>query len=113
MNAPNPSGSSRVLTLLGSARPCPTCEVVIPPSASHMEKAKSLLLNRNNQVSEIAFGLGFQSLTTFNRRFKNIAGQSPTEYRRLSFTESCPMLQLSPRRLYKTISAETDMLKPR
>ncbi len=91
----------------------PACEVVVPSSASHLEKAKSLLLNRNNQVREIAFVIGFQSLTHFNRRFKNIAGQSPTEYRRPSFTESCPMLQLSPRRLYKTICAETEMPKPR
>lgn len=55
-------------------------------SCVRVEKAKSLLLNRNNRVSEIAFGIGFQSLTNFNRRFKNIAGQSPTEYRRHLFT---------------------------
>ena len=47
-----------------------------------MEKAKNLLLNPNYRVSEIAFEIGFQSLTHFNRIFKNIAGQSPTEYRR-------------------------------
>ena len=35
MNAPNSSDYSRVLTLLGSARLCPACEVVVPPSASH------------------------------------------------------------------------------
>ena len=32
-------------------------------------------------VSEIAFEVGFQSLTHFNRVFKKILGQSPTEYR--------------------------------
>jgi hypothetical protein len=36
MNASNPSDSSRVLTLLRSARPCPACEVVVPPGASHL-----------------------------------------------------------------------------
>jgi AraC-like DNA-binding protein len=41
-----------------------------------------LLLNPNYRVSEIAFEIGFQSLTHFNRIFKTIAGQSPTEYRR-------------------------------
>lgn len=45
------------------------------------EKAKQLLLNRNLRVSEIAYEVGFQSLTHFNRIFKRIVGQSPTEYR--------------------------------
>ena len=51
-------------------------------SCVRVEKAKNLLLNPNSRVSEIAFEVGFQSLTNFNRRFKNMAGQSPTEYRR-------------------------------
>jgi AraC-like DNA-binding protein len=51
-------------------------------SCVRVEKAKNLLLNPNYRVSEIAFEIGFQSLTHFNRIFKNIAGQSPTEYRR-------------------------------
>jgi len=46
-----------------------------------VEKAKNLLLNRNLRVSEIAYEVGFQSLTHFNRVFKKITGQSPTEYR--------------------------------
>lgn len=45
------------------------------------EKAKNLLLNPNLRVSEIAYEVGFQSLTHFNRIFKKIVGQSPTEYR--------------------------------
>jgi AraC-like DNA-binding protein len=51
-------------------------------SCVRVEKAKNLLLNPNYRVSEIAFEIGFQSLTHFNRIFKTIAGQSPTEYRR-------------------------------
>jgi AraC-like DNA-binding protein len=46
-----------------------------------IEKAKNLLLNPNLRISEIAFEVGFQSLTHFNRVFKRIQGQSPTEYR--------------------------------
>jgi AraC-like DNA-binding protein/ligand-binding sensor protein len=46
-----------------------------------IEKSKNLLLNPNLRVSEIAFEVGFQSLTHFNRIFKKILGQSPTEYR--------------------------------
>jgi AraC-like DNA-binding protein/ligand-binding sensor protein len=50
-------------------------------SRVRIEKAKNLLLNPNLRVSEIAFEVGFQSLTHFNRVFKRIIGQSPTEYR--------------------------------
>jgi len=50
-------------------------------SRVRIEKAKNLLLNPNLRVSEIAFEVGFQSLTHFNRVFKRIVGQSPTEYR--------------------------------
>lgn len=50
-------------------------------SRMRIEKSKNLLLNPNLRVSEIAFEVGFQSLTHFNRVFKKILGQSPTEYR--------------------------------
>ena len=50
-------------------------------SRVRVEKAKNLLLNPNLRVSEIAFEVGFQSLTHFNRVFKKIVGQSPTDYR--------------------------------
>ena len=50
-------------------------------SRLRIEKAKNLLLNPNLRVSEIAYEIGFQSLTHFNRVFKRILGQSPTAYR--------------------------------
>ena len=50
-------------------------------SRLRIEKAKNLLLNPNLRISEIAYEVGFQSLTHFNRVFKKIMGQSPTEYR--------------------------------
>jgi AraC-like DNA-binding protein/ligand-binding sensor protein len=50
-------------------------------SRVRIEKAKNLLLNPNLRVSEIAFEVGFESLTHFNRVFKKLLGQSPTEYR--------------------------------
>jgi AraC-like DNA-binding protein/ligand-binding sensor protein len=50
-------------------------------SRVRIEKSKNLLLNPNLRVSEIAFEVGFQSLTHFNRVFKKILGQSPTDYR--------------------------------
>jgi YesN/AraC family two-component response regulator len=51
-------------------------------SQVRVEKAKSLLPNPNYRVSEIAYEIGFQSLTHFNRVFKRITGQSPTDYRK-------------------------------
>jgi AraC-like DNA-binding protein len=52
-------------------------------SRTRIEQAKNLLLNRNLRVSEIAYAIGFQSLTHFNRAFKKIVGRSPTAYRGL------------------------------
>ena len=50
-------------------------------SRTRIEKAKNLLLNPNLHITEIAYAIGFQSLTQFNRTFKKIMGQSPTDYR--------------------------------
>ena len=50
-------------------------------SRLRIEKAKNLLPQPQPPVSEIAYEVGFQSLTHFNRVFKKIMGQSPTEYR--------------------------------
>ncbi len=50
-------------------------------SRIRIEKAKNLLLNPNLRISEIAYEVGFQSLTHFNRVFRKLVGQSPTEYR--------------------------------
>ena len=50
-------------------------------SRVRVEKAKNLLLNHNLRISEIAYEVGFQSLTHFNRVFKKITGQSPSEFR--------------------------------
>lgn len=46
-----------------------------------IEKANTLLLNPHLRISEIAYDVGFQSLTHFNRVFRQICGQSPTAFR--------------------------------
>ena len=46
-----------------------------------LEDAKEELLNPNRRISEIAYDVGFKSLTQFNRAFKRIFGQSPTQFR--------------------------------
>ena len=48
---------------------------------SRIERAKLLLNNKNMRVSEIARELGFRSPTHFNRVFRKLVGDSPTEYR--------------------------------
>ena len=46
-----------------------------------LEDAKAQLLNPNRRISEVAYDVGFQSLTQFNRMFKRVFGQSPTAFR--------------------------------
>jgi AraC-like DNA-binding protein len=46
-----------------------------------LEDAKTELLNPNRRISEIAYDVGFQSLTQFNRVFQRIFGESPTQFR--------------------------------
>ncbi len=46
-----------------------------------VEDARTRLLNPNLRISEIAYDVGFQSLTQFNRTFKRVFGQSPSDFR--------------------------------
>jgi AraC-like DNA-binding protein len=46
-----------------------------------IESAKKMLLNPNLTVSEIAYTVGFQSLTQFNRLFRRVVGMAPTRFR--------------------------------
>lgn len=50
-------------------------------SRVRIEKAKILLHNKNLHITEIAYEVGFQSLTHFNRIFRKLVAHSPTEYR--------------------------------
>ncbi len=46
-----------------------------------VEEAKLLLRDSDMHVTQIAFDVGFNSLASFNRVFKDIVAASPTEYR--------------------------------
>jgi AraC-like DNA-binding protein/ligand-binding sensor protein len=46
-----------------------------------LDDARTQLLNPSRRISETAYDVGFQSLTQFNRTFKRVFGQSPTEFR--------------------------------
>jgi AraC-like DNA-binding protein len=52
-------------------------------SRVRVEKSKTLLLNPNSRVSEVAFACGFQSVANYNRAFKRVVGHSPTAFRAL------------------------------
>jgi AraC-like DNA-binding protein len=47
-----------------------------------VDKAKELLNNLELSVGEVAFNTGFNNLTHFNRIFKALTSQSPSEYRK-------------------------------
>ena len=47
-----------------------------------VEHAKTLLLNPERKVTDVALDAGFKSLSPFYRAFRKHAGQSATEYRR-------------------------------
>jgi AraC-like DNA-binding protein len=50
-------------------------------AAARVEQARKLLADPSMRVSEIAYEVGFQSLTHFNRVFKATTGLSPTRFR--------------------------------
>lgn len=49
---------------------------------SRIESARQLLLRDDARVSEIAFEVGYQSLSQFNRTFRSVTGESPSDYRK-------------------------------
>jgi AraC-like DNA-binding protein len=44
-------------------------------------KAAEFLINSDSRVTDIAFAAGFQSLSQFNRVFKKLTQQSPSQFR--------------------------------
>ncbi|MGY0194235.1 AraC family transcriptional regulator [Leptothrix sp. BB-4] len=49
-----------------------------------VHQACELLMHSDQQVSSICWAVGFNNLANFNRRFRDVKGVTPTEYRRLS-----------------------------
>src|SRR5215510_10568018 len=60
----------------------------LPPakfiSAMRLEEAKRLLLNTNASITDICFDVGYNSLSTFTRRFTQRVGLGPREFRYLA-----------------------------
>jgi AraC-like DNA-binding protein/ligand-binding sensor protein len=53
-----------------------------------IEKAGNLLCNTNMHTSEIAYEVGFSTVSHFNHTFKNITGMSPSVYKKQNNTNS-------------------------
>ena len=58
----------------------------IPPHAYHVqrriERAKELLSDRANSITDVAIILGYSVTSSFTLSFRKITGQTPTEFRR-------------------------------
>jgi AraC-like DNA-binding protein len=55
-----------------------------------VERSMSLLRETDRSVTEICFAVGFGSLGTFSRTFREIVGESPTAYRRRGVRYAVP-----------------------
>src|SRR5687768_7038938 len=60
----------------------------LPPakfiSAMRLNEAKRLLLNTNQSITDVCFEVGYNSLSTFTRRFTQRVGLGPREFRYLA-----------------------------
>lgn len=55
--------------------------------ALRIESAASLLLSTEMTITEIAFEVGFDSFRTFSRVFREVQGQTPSDYRYMYATD--------------------------
>src|SRR5262249_30032184 len=58
-----------------------------------IESAMELLAHSELRISAVAFEVGFQALSSFNRQFRRFTRMSPTEYRAISrqkWNGTCP-----------------------
>ena len=52
-----------------------------------LSQAAHMLLSTGEDITEIAFGAGFNNVSYFDRQFKKIYGFSPKDYRNATRTE--------------------------
>jgi AraC-like DNA-binding protein len=55
-----------------------------------VERSMFMLRETDLSVTEICFEVGFTSLGTFSRTFRDIVGQTPTDYRRVGTAKAVP-----------------------
>jgi AraC-like DNA-binding protein len=54
------------------------------PVASRRGQACRDLIETDKAITSIAYDAGFSNLSNFNRRFRDLKGTTPREYRRLA-----------------------------
>lgn len=59
-------------------------------SRRRVERAKDLLAHANLTVTEVCMMVGFSSLGSFSRRFRELVGCSPSEYQRRGAPPAIP-----------------------
>jgi AraC-like DNA-binding protein len=65
-------------------------------AAIRLFKAKNLLLETDMSVTEVAYGVGYNSLGTFTSRFTRSVGASPARYRAMSLAGTHSILDMAP-----------------
>ncbi len=48
---------------------------------ARVERARRMLMHPNARITNVAYDAGFQSLSHFNRSFRKIAGETPSQFR--------------------------------
>jgi AraC family carnitine catabolism transcriptional activator len=73
-----------------------------------LDRARSLLLNTDMQISEIAIISGFSSSATFSRAFKSRSGSNPRDFRAEHQNSLSPMIQRNALRTISSIAERND-----
>lgn len=60
---------------------CTGCTFTEYVNRARVEQAKHLLMKPGSRVTEVAYDVGFQSLSQFNRSFRRMTSESPSSYR--------------------------------
>ena len=55
-----------------------------PPLTPRVNRACHLLMETDRLVTHVCYGVGFNNVANFNRRFLEIKGMTPSEFRRQS-----------------------------
>ncbi len=69
------------------------CSIKMYICNRRIERATILLQNTNDSITAIATKTGFENVTYFNRRFRQLTNMSPTEYR-LAFQNGKPLPEI-------------------
>jgi AraC-like DNA-binding protein len=58
------------------------------------ERIKELIIDGENNITEIAWKMGYSSVAHLSNQFKKVTGQSPSFYRQLKNKHRCPIEEI-------------------